>query len=114
MIHFTHYKTGEAFGILYIFTDAGDEIAQHRHRKEDLHNIMVMKGAVALLIENEGTLFAIAGELLDFDGSKPHTVRAIEPDTRTFHLYLHGEPADYVDLRPDERAGSVCGTSQKI
>jgi hypothetical protein len=94
---YTPYRSGSLFGTLYTFENVGDGLPSHSHTSEMEHNVIVMAGAIKLVTPNLTTYHGV-GNVIDFDGSKPHHIVALEPYTKTLNLYLHGIPAEYKPL----------------
>ena len=106
--NYSHYRSGDIFGIIYQFDKAGDGIAMHKHGREALHNTVVLRGSILFYGPGgERKRRLVAGEILDFDGTLSHEIVALEPDTKIINTFLHGIPAEYVDLPMSERFGSI-------
>lgn len=104
---FKHYRSGDVFGIRYVFERAGDGLPRHAHRCEEAHNIVVLHGTVVVNIDGEAypkTL--VAGDIFDFAWARPHDVVACTPGAIILNVFLHGRPADYADLPASESEGS--------
>jgi quercetin dioxygenase-like cupin family protein len=101
-VRFDHYESGALFGVKYTF-EKGEGIPAHAHPHELLHNVIVLKGSVAFESENAIT-YLVAGDVFDFDGSKTHTITALESAV-ILNGFLHGKPAEYADLTEADKHG---------
>jgi hypothetical protein len=85
-----------AFGTEYRFERAGDVIPEHRHRVNEGHGIRCLAGRVYL---NGSITVAIdpeSGEIV-FDGTVPHTITALLPDTVIFNR-MHMRLPNYLQM----------------
>lgn len=105
MTHFQHYKSGQAFGIRYLFDSRGDRIPKHAHDPELAHNLIVIRGSVLLMIGDERKT-CLPG-IHDFDWSVPHEIIAAEDNSETLHLFLNGQPRGYDTLPDSELRGTL-------
>jgi quercetin dioxygenase-like cupin family protein len=103
MTHYEWYQSGKVFGIYYTFDRPGDGIPRHDHGTALAHNIVVLSGSVLFIGQVEVALRA--GSVFDFDWTLPHSIKALEDNTRVLHLFLHGMPKDYETFPPSERKG---------
>lgn len=110
-VTYKHHTIGATFGARYVFENKGDCIPRHSHLDAAMaHNVMCMKGAVIVEEQDRDITRRYevnAGELLDIDSERPHTITALEPGTVTFHVYLHGRPAEYHNLPINCLSGTV-------
>jgi quercetin dioxygenase-like cupin family protein len=103
MIKYEWYQSGQLFGMRYEIP-AGESIKQHTHDDSTLHNVIVLKGAV--VFKYDGKLRILdAGQVRDFDGSKPHTITAMSDGATTLHFFLNGMPRGYAALPESEHSG---------
>jgi hypothetical protein len=111
-LHFQHVKIGDAFGILYQFDNVGESIPRHKHVRATAHATLVMAGRIEfidyqLLATGPCRIFVEAGEIFEFDWTHEHEIKALEPGTIVFNLFLYGQPAGYDELPPSEKAGVI-------
>ncbi len=96
------YRSGRIFGYRYVFESAGDGIPMHEHTEQTVHNIIVVRGSVAVYGPRKVWSVTLhAGDVYDL--SRPmeaHEVRALEPGTITLHLSRNG-PTAYEEETPD-------------
>lgn len=103
---FRWYRSGSLFGIRY-WMRRGEEIPVHVHAEAEFeHNIMVLRGTVRLQIEGRASMLT-EGQILDFDGAKPHSIMCMSDAAMTVHLFLHGMPKGYDQLPESEHQGSL-------
>lgn len=76
---------GELRGVMYDMTEAGDVIAKHVHGEADNHITIVARGRVRVF-SAEWSVEAEAGKLLDFRPHEPHTIEALEANSRIFNF----------------------------
>jgi hypothetical protein len=84
----------------------------HAHDETTAHNVIVLKGEVDLVLGTE-RIAASSGAVLDFDGRREHTVRAISPAV-ILNLFLNGMPPGYRELPASERAGTYPPTNKQV
>lgn len=98
MISYHSYHSGAVYGMLYEFGLKGDHLKEHDHKppRDDPHNVICLSGAV-LVIGPEINRRVNAGEIFEFDSLKRHAIVAIEPNSRTLHLYTNGRPSDFIE-----------------
>lgn len=104
-MRYDHYQSGQIYGIRYAFNQ-GEKLWPHEHTGEtadQAHNIVVLRGAV--MFEGETRKLLRAGDIHDFDGSQTHSIVALEPNTVTLHLMLHGAPASFASYTEDQKHG---------
>lgn len=94
-----HYESGGLYGVQYEMEE-GESIPKHAHENTESHNICVLKGAVAFM--DDRPLVLTAGDVFDFDGSKPHIITALKP-SRILNLYLYGKPKHAEKLSDAEK-----------
>lgn len=100
---FDWYRSGRLFGIRYVLL-VGDAIPRHEHMEETLHNIIVLAGEVRLEFEVEHQRL-YAGEVIDFDGTRPHRIVGVAIKSVLLNLFLNGIPEGYAELPPSEHSG---------
>jgi len=104
MTLFEHYKSGNVFGIKYIFETEKDGLPVNAHDQETAHNIIVMRGKVKVVF-SEHTDYLQEGDVYDFDWTLKHGVRALEPDSIVLNMFLNGQPKSYLNLPTHELSG---------
>jgi hypothetical protein len=109
MIHYQWYESGRLFGIRYTFDDSGEALPTHAHEPVTLHNIVVLAGAIRLDGPEIEARQGFSGHVLDFDGTKVHTVTALAPKTVILNLFLSGKPPEYETLPDKEKHGVLGG-----
>lgn len=82
------YESGQLKGYMYIFYTAGPGLPLHDHPKEELHNIIVLQGKVKF-ISGRIRKTLNAGDVYDFDGSKPHQVDILESPAKLLNIFTH-------------------------
>jgi quercetin dioxygenase-like cupin family protein len=92
-------------GVKYFFDRSGDGLPEHIHIPSEEHNIIVLSGRVALIM-NGVTVYGDAGNILDFDGAKPHRIVALKEKTQILNLFLNG-PNLYSSLPMSDLTGSL-------
>jgi len=103
MIKYNWYRSGAIFGMRYEM-DAGSRLPMHSHESDTLHNVIVLSGHVRFDGETLSDLHA--GDVFDFDGTKPHTIIAVQKST-ILNLNLNGIPPGYAELPESEHSGVV-------
>jgi quercetin dioxygenase-like cupin family protein len=107
--HLTREK-GDLFGHYYSFSKRGDGLVMHKHTYEHEHNIIVLMGSV-IIYGTEGpsgwSRTLAPGDVFDIEGDWEHEVQALEDNTLTLNLYLHGFPDDYLHLPDSEFSGAT-------
>lgn len=103
MTHFRWYRSGLLFGIKYTL-ECGDIVPRHSHADETLHNIVVLHGQVRLEFDTESVPL-YAGEVFDFDGTKPHRIVGVAKQSMILNLCLNGIPSGYDALPESEHSG---------
>jgi hypothetical protein len=102
---------GDCFGHYYNFQQAGDGLQMHRHSYEHEHNVIVLVGSVRIYGEdgpNDGWCKVLqAGDVYDIDSDIVHEVQALEDNTLTLNLYLHGFPREYLLIADKEFSGAT-------
>ncbi len=104
MVRFQHYRSGSLYGIQYEFERAGDVVPAHAHDASSAHNIVCMLGAVHLVFGDSENRRILAGEVLDFDWTRRHSIVADCPAT-ILNLFIHGIPPGYDQLGATELKG---------
>jgi quercetin dioxygenase-like cupin family protein len=103
VIKYAWYRSGALFGIRYEIPE-GERLPTHSHDDSRAHDVIVLSGQVGLRVIDALTR-ASAGSILQFDGSKRHTVIAIT-DAVILNLFHYGMPAGYESLPESEHSGS--------
>lgn len=106
MTRFEWYRSGHLFGIRYWLESVGDQIPEHMHAQDHEHNIIVLDGSIHLHQAGQRSAH-YTGEVLDFDGTKPHRIVARMMETQLLHLFLHGMPQGYDGLPESEHRGVI-------
>lgn len=104
-MRYDHYQSGSLYGVRYGFNQ-GERLWPHQHVDEtadQAHNIVVLRGSVRF--EGASEQILRAGDIHDFDGSLPHAIVALEPNTVTLHFMLHGKPASFEAYTDDQKHG---------
>ena len=105
MIRFRWYRSGDLFGVRYEM-ERGDALPEHLHDRASEHNVIVLAGSVAL--EQPGARdVGFTGDVLDFDGSKLHTIRCLSQSATILNVFLHGMPQGYAELPASEHQGTL-------
>ena len=102
MIHFKYEFEGPRWGCRYIFKNRFDKIPTHSHPPHLEHNITVVRGSV--LTNN---VILKKGDIYEFDGTKPHSIMALCPDTEILNVYKHGIPPGYLQVPKEQLEGTV-------
>jgi len=79
-------------------------VPAHAHDISSAHNIVCMSGAVHLVFDDGENLRVLAGEILDFNWSRRHSIVAASP-ALILNLFLHGIPPGYDQLADAELEG---------
>jgi len=104
---FKHYKPGNIFGIYYTF-NKGQGLRMHLHSDDMFHNVIVLKGKVAVYgYEGLGLKVVESGTVFDFDSSQPHEVCALTDNTIILNLYISGTPDEYANMPIEQQSGSM-------
>lgn len=103
MITYTWYRSGALFAMRYVMP-AGTQLKEHVHNHDTLHNVCVMSGRIAFSGEFPREL--LPGDIFDFDGTKPHTLAAVE-DSVILNYFLNGIPPGYAGLPTSEHSGTI-------
>lgn len=106
MLTFKHYRSGSLYGIRYCFSCAGEAVPEHMHDETTAHNIVVLQGQVNLTFDQGDFKTLSAGDICDFDWSRPHRIVASEPST-IINFFLNGMPEGYDRLPPSELDGVI-------
>jgi mannose-6-phosphate isomerase-like protein (cupin superfamily) len=106
MLTFKHYRSGSLYGIQYRFTCPGEALPEHAHDETTAHNIIVMQGQVNLTFDNGDFQTLNAGDICDFDCSRPHRIIASGPAV-IINFYLNGMPEGYDRLQLSELDGVI-------
>jgi hypothetical protein len=105
-MRYDHYASGQLYGIRYEFKN-GEKLWPHAHVGESAdqaHNIVVLRGTVLFDGVEQKTL--VAGDIYDFDGTKPHSITALQ-DSVTLHLMLRGRPAEFAGYTEQQKHGEA-------
>ena len=92
----------------YIFPNRGDGIAMHDHTEDQKHNIIVLKGSIEVYGPNKTWSYTLGpGSIFDLlDEHHPHELIALEDDTITMGMFIHGRPeGEY--LPEEEKTGTI-------
>lgn len=108
MFDWSTYQNNNLFGLKYLFRKRGDGIPMHSHEDDQKHNIVVLRGSVAVYGPSKSyPAFLHAGDVFDIpDEMHPHEVVALEDNTLTLGLFIHGRPAWADTLEGDDLFGS--------
>lgn len=101
-MRYDHYESGVLYGVRYGFNQ-GERLWPHQHTGEtadQAHNIVVLRGSVRFEGQPENRVLC-AGDIHDFDGAQLHSIIALEPNTVTLHMMLHGKPAAFNSYTAD-------------
>lgn len=97
MVKWETYRSGALWGTRYVFEHAGEKIPKHKHAApEDMHNIIVLRGEVAITAWGADTTRALItprAAPYDFNGELPHEIEATQDGTIILNLQLWGLPA---------------------
>jgi quercetin dioxygenase-like cupin family protein len=99
-----HYESGNLYGVRYEM-GSGEELPKHTHPITEFHNVCVLKGSVTFWSEDRVAMLT-AGNIFDFDGTKPHVITALEP-TVILNLYRFGKPPSAMKLSEAEKHFNV-------
>jgi quercetin dioxygenase-like cupin family protein len=103
MIRFRWYQSGDLFGMRYDM-EHGDALPAHAHDYANEHNVIVLHGNVCLEMPDHQR-YASAGEVIDFDGTREHTIRCISNGATILNMWLRGIPQGYAQLPESEHSG---------
>jgi len=103
MIHYTWYRSGSLFAMRYEMS-RGSRLKEHAHTPDTLHNVCVLSGQIEFYGERFHRLSP--GDIFDFDGSKLHTILAVE-DSVIINYFLNGIPPGYAELPLSEHSGTI-------
>ena len=108
MFRFRIYEHASLYGLFYDFPERGDGIPMHTHAEDQKHNIVVLRGSVAVYGPSKSyPAFLHAGDVFDIpDEMHPHEVVALEDNTLTLGLFIHGRPSWADTLEGDDLFGS--------
>jgi hypothetical protein len=101
----TPWRDGEKFGFRYVFEHAGDGLPEHAHSPELEHDVSVLRGRVAIIMENFVRVLG-PGERCDFNSWKMHRILALTP-AEIVNKLEEGLPADYFGLSDAELSGEL-------
>jgi quercetin dioxygenase-like cupin family protein len=76
---------GAIRGAIYDFEKSGDVLPKHNHTESDVHITIVARGKLRAY-SHDWSLDVDAGQLLDFRAGEPHTLMALEDNTRIFNI----------------------------
>lgn len=76
---------GDLKGIFYAFAKAGDKLPEHVHTEDNTHITIVTNGSVKAY-NSTWSVTATAGQILDFEAGFPHTIEALEDNTKVFNM----------------------------
>jgi quercetin dioxygenase-like cupin family protein len=72
-------------GSIYDFEKSGDVLPKHNHTESDVHITIVARGRLRAY-SHDWSVDADAGQILDFRAGEPHTLMALEDNTRIFNI----------------------------
>lgn len=79
---------GKLTGVIYDFSEVGDELPLHVHDKDDIHISIVARGRIkAFGPDNTWETEASAGAVLDWEIGHWHGFIALEPNTRLVNIH---------------------------
>jgi quercetin dioxygenase-like cupin family protein len=109
MFHFKLYEKGLVYGMVYTFPQPGDGIPMHTHEEEQKHNVVVMRGSLEVYGPDRSWVQVVkAGEIFDLeDHHHPHEICALEPDTVSMGLFIHGKPEGDQHLAEEDKVGTI-------
>ena len=79
------FQFGKVSGVIYDMEFKGDELAEHTHSESDCHFTICAKGSVEI-ITPEWTRILQAGNIIEFFPLQPHTIRALEDNSRVINV----------------------------
>lgn len=87
---------GQLNGLIYEFSEVGDEIPKHIHTKQDAHIIIVCKGSVKVY-SHDWEKIAVAGDILNLAEDQPHAVVSLEADSKIVNVlkYINGNVNEF-------------------
>lgn len=78
-------RYGDLTGIFYFFAKAGEKLPEHVHTEDNTHITIVTNGSVRAY-NSTWSVTATAGQILDFEAGFPHTIEALEDNTKVFNV----------------------------
>lgn len=108
MFHYALYESGSLYGLRYTFPKAGDGIPMHTHVEAQKHNVMCVKGRVAIYGPGQQWYFVLQeGQVMDLlDKHHPHEIEALTDGAVIYGMFIHGKPEGEC-LPADERSGTI-------
>lgn len=95
MIRSIPFSYGVVGGTRYIFERRGEGLPMHSHAPEGEHNVIVLRGAVAI----NGQLRVVAPALIS-DLPKRHEIAALVDGTEILNLFRRGKPEGWESEKP--------------
>ena len=92
-------------GAICDFEKSGDVLPKHNHTESDVHITIVARGRLRAY-SHDWSIDADAGQILDFRAGEPHTLMALEDNTRVFNITKNpnlsapAKPLDYPQDQP--------------
>ena len=92
-------------GAICDFEKSGDVLPKHNHTEADVHITIVARGRLRAY-SHDWSVDAEAGQILDFRAGEPHTLMALEDNTRVFNITKNpdlsdlAKPIDYQQEQP--------------
>ncbi len=83
---------GAIRGGMLDFEKAGDVLPKHNHAESDVHITIVARGKLRAY-SHDWSVDADAGQILDFRAGEPHTLMALEDNTRIFNITKNPDPS---------------------
>lgn len=108
MFHFRLYEHQSLYGMIYTFPNIGDGIPMHTHVEAQKHNVMVMSGRLEVYGPAKAWRVELkAGDVFDLlDEHHPHEIAALEPNTISIGMFIHGKP-EHEDVPEEDRTGTI-------
>ena len=101
MITQDNYRSGDIYAIFYTFDAEGDGIAYHVHVPGQEHNVLCLKGKIAVYGDDWYRELE-PGDVLDLDCSRRHEIASLQVGSKIVNTYLHGIPEGYAELPDSE------------
>jgi hypothetical protein len=76
---------GVITGVILDFEKSGDVLPKHNHDESTAHITIVARGRLRAF-SHDWSVDAEAGKILDFRAGEPHTLMALEDNTRVFNI----------------------------
>lgn len=101
MVRMDHYRSGGIYAIQYEFETLSDGIPFHAHSVEESHNVLCLRGRVAVYGDDFYRVLD-PGDILDIDSQKRHEIAPLVAGSRIINTYLYGMPDGYDGLPEEE------------